>query len=623
MAIANARRVRSSVDHAVRWGDETRGHDALSVLFPRAASIRSSGTGCGRARGRGDAKGAGREVESRCSMCKSVIVRSSGGVAGGVNRDVVDGGRLEGLKEATGLACKTGIGRRRIAKRASWLPILPADVLERVVRMFAARATLTETLQVAKASEELARAVVAVADYTFEIDECTLPNIAQWATIFRTKVRTLRVHRRLRRYPRDIVLPALRTLIAARCLEDVTVPAVPLLLRALAYLPNLRTLGVYIRNQEDAMTLLTMGGAAIGSAVERRNDGRVVLQRGAIRRVRIRWLRIHCVQHDDAKDDPFCFTNACALDHLTCNDTTTGLFRCTFSTVTKVSVDCHHRLSCDAGRLLTALPLLSHVEITAPVDMTDVTRDVLLKMRSVRLCGVPGAALHAATLGARMKSLRTDDVALTRAEVRGLWSCTGLEDVRVLLSAGAEESLYGMEFGDLRKLEIRWGHTIAEVYSEESQRVCTVARLHEPCGRALQDAVRRMPRLESVALEHARLGTRTVRGVLRGVGGRLREFGTSLEGQKAGVGGQLECILRVMSEDCCNVRRVVFCEAGSGSGAGWRYGARLGPGRADRLKASLALVKSRARGLDVRDVQTVVDQVCGDKVEEHCDDWGA
>lgn len=621
VAIANARRVRSSVDHAVRWGDQTRHHDALSVLFPRAASIRYSQTVADELKRKLKTTTASAvDIQNRPSKSKLMSERSSAYVVTPVCRERNVCVYQDASKKAVGSMCKKGL-RRKIIKRASWLPVLPADVLERVVRMYAARSTVTQLLQVAKASDELARAVVAVADSTFDLDERTLPNIGQWATIFRSKVRTLRVHRRLRRYPRDVVFQPMRTLITARSLEHVTVPAIPVLLRALAYLPNLISLGVYVRNREDAMALLTLGGAVISTVSVQGRDGQVASRRQHFKPLRLQSLQIHCVQHDDAKDDPFCFTNACAVDHLTSNEVTTRLFARTFRTVTKVSINCHHRLLCDTGRLLNALPFLSEVELNTPADMTELTRDALLKMKSVHLCGVHESAQLAATLGARVASLRIHEITLTRDMVSGLAGCTQLQELDMVLEAEAERSLTKMSFTRLRKLRIRWVYNTVDVFSPETGRTCRIPRLYEPCGRTLRAAVCKMEKLEAVSLECGQLDTGLIRRLLRTIGERLRVFETSLEGQKLAVDRQLDCIIRTIATHCPNVSNVGFREACSD--CNWRYFASLPDARVSRLKASLALVKSRAPFLDVEEMEMAVAQLCGTKSEEDWSDWGA
>lgn len=623
VAIANARRVRSSVDHAVRWGDESRRHDALSVLFPRAASIRSSQTLGKKATKSavGTTSVSVDDVPKVSSKSKSMSMRSLVSVSTPAYRERNALVHQDVSKKAVGSMSKTGL-RRKIIKRASWLPVLPADVLERVVRMYASRATVTQLLQVARASEELARAVVAVTDSTFELDERTLPNIGQWATIYRNKVRTLRIHKRLRRYPRDIVVAPLRTLITSRSLQDVTVPAIPILLRAVAYLPNLTSLGVYIRNREDAMTLLTMGGAVISTAVAQgRGDVQVASQRQHFRQLRLRSLHIHCVQCDDAKDDPFCFTNACAVDYLTSGETTTRLFGRTFSTVSKLGIHCYHRLLCDTGHLLNALPQLSEVELKTPADMTELTRETLLKAKSVHLCGVHEAPQVATILGARVVSLRIDDTTLTASMVSGLAGCTHLQELDMILEAGAERSLGNMSFTRLRKLGIRWVCSMVSMISPETGRVSRIPRLHEPCGRTLRRAVWKMDRLESLRLECVRLEAGLMGRVLGRIGTRLEVFRTCLEGQKLSVDRQLDWIMRTIARDCPNVRKVSFREACSD--CNWRYYASLSEARVNRLKTSLALVRSRARLLDTDDMEEAVAQLCGTKCEEHWSDWGA
>lgn len=623
-AICQARRVRSSIEHAVHWGKGASRQDALSILFPRAAKILSKTmtSTIPKSRPRRESKSCLTESISGTNAKSTSLHCSDLKTATTLAPDSSTPRRILGSVFAS--MAPSSI-RRKAMKRSSWLPILPSDVLERLVRMYVARATTYELLQLAEASTELARAVAAVTDYTFVLDEQTLPHLSRWAAVYRPHLRTLRVHRRLRRYPRDVVLAPLRTLLSTPCLRHVTIPALGPLLRALIRLPKLVSLGVYVRNREDAIAALTFGGAITTDKYEGRRRDKHNLGsrlRPRLAAVQLECLEIHCVQLDDAKDDPFCFESVCAVDHLTGSEEMVKLLSNTFRSVTRIALHCHHRLSCDVGPLLLALPRLNQVELDAPVDMTESTVKILRKVSEVRLSGVREGPRFACKLGKCVMKLRIDDITMTRGMVSALAKCTKLQELEVTLDPGAEYALTQLEVSRMKVLRMRWSCAMADVssvHSGESAHAHT--QFYRPSGRFLYGIISKMGRLESLGLEFGKLDISALSRIMRQIGPRLRLFSTSLEGQQLQVDEQLVEIMSIMAANCPNTMQLKFHEVSKGSDL--RYRISIPSYRKQILKGRLKNLKRQTLFLDVRDVEEAVERMCETDDSPCWADWTA
>lgn len=213
-------------------------------------------------------------------------------------------------------------------------------------------------------------------------------------------------------------------MISSRLVQDVTVPAVQILLQAVVYLTNFTSTGVNIRDRDDPMALLTMGCVVENTAVtEDRGYVQLACERQYFKAWQLRSLQISCKQGDDARDGPFCFTNA--------------------------------------------------------AEVTKLTRKTFFKMERVRHCEAYERPQAWEILESHVVCLRMSDMTLTTGTVSGLVGCTHSKQLDMIIGCEGKQSLGNMSLSRFRKLGTRRTYNTVSMLSSDLIRVRRTTRLQE------------------------------------------------------------------------------------------------------------------------------------------------